>query len=70
MGAQELDQAFLDAYRYQLAIMAYGSGVTHYHNLPAMRSLFKPLLRDRIWKMVRREAWLFFKQGKTNRLVV
>ncbi|KAK4931638.1 hypothetical protein LTR49_002030 [Elasticomyces elasticus] len=31
MGAQEPRQEFLDAYRYQLATMAYTISVTHYH---------------------------------------
>lgn len=57
MGTQEPDQAFLDAFRYQIATMAYGAGVAHYHHLPAMRSLFKPLLRGLIRKMLRREVW-------------
>ncbi|KAJ5698280.1 hypothetical protein N7462_000285 [Penicillium macrosclerotiorum] len=60
MGTQEPDQAFLDAFRYQLATMAYGAGVTHYHRLPAMRSLFKPLLRGLIRKMLRREVWSYW----------
>ncbi|KAL4881159.1 hypothetical protein BJY04DRAFT_228039 [Aspergillus karnatakaensis] len=60
MGTQEPDQAFLDAYRYQLATMAYGAGVTHYHRLPAMRSLFKPLIRTLIRKMLRREVWSYW----------
>lgn len=60
MGTQEPDQAFLDGFRYQLATMAYGAGVTHYHRLPAMRSLFKPLLRGLIHKMLRREVWSYW----------
>ncbi|KAJ5247100.1 hypothetical protein N7468_002083 [Penicillium chermesinum] len=57
MGAQEPAQEFLDAYRYQLATMAYASGVTHYHRMPAMRGIFKPLMRRLIHKMLRREVW-------------
>jgi hypothetical protein len=57
MGALEPGQEFLDAYRYQLATMAYATGLAHYHRLPAMRSVFKPLLRSLIHKMLRRESW-------------
>jgi hypothetical protein len=57
MGAQEPGQEFLDAYRYQLATMAYAAGLTHYHHLPAMRSYFRSLIRRLIHKMLRREVW-------------
>ncbi|PSN65095.1 hypothetical protein BS50DRAFT_622397 [Corynespora cassiicola Philippines] len=57
MGAQDPDQAFLDAYRYQLATMLYASALTHFHRLPAMRSLFKKLMRQLIHKMLRNEVW-------------
>jgi hypothetical protein len=57
MGTQEPMQEFLDAYRYQLAVMTYSAAVTHYHRLPALRSIFKPLIRQLIHKMLRREVW-------------
>ncbi|KAK4250360.1 hypothetical protein C7999DRAFT_11921 [Corynascus novoguineensis] len=60
MGGQDPDQAFLDAYRYQLATMAYGAGAAHYHRLPALRSLFRPLMRGLIRKMLRREVWSYW----------
>ncbi|KAK2783107.1 Oligosaccharide translocation protein rft1 [Onygenales sp. PD_12] len=60
MGTQEPDQAFLDAYRYQLATMAYAAGLTHYHRLPALRNIFKPLIRKLIHKMLRREVWSYW----------
>jgi len=57
MGAQEPAQEFVDAYRYQLATMAYAVGATHYHRLPALRSLFQELMLKLIHKMLRREVW-------------
>ncbi len=57
MGALEPGQEFLDAYRYQLATMTYAAGAAHYHRLPAMRSLFKPLIESLIHKMLRRDVW-------------
>lgn len=57
MGAQEPGQGFLDAYRYQLATMAYATGLTHYHRIRAMHSLFKPLMRRLVLKLLRREVW-------------
>ncbi|KAJ4367052.1 hypothetical protein N0V83_007582 [Neocucurbitaria cava] len=57
MGSQEPAQEFLDAYRYQLATMAYAAGLTHYHRAPALRSVFKPLMRQLIHKMLLRGCW-------------
>ncbi|PYH83537.1 hypothetical protein BO82DRAFT_331309 [Aspergillus uvarum CBS 121591] len=57
MGSQEPAQEFLDAYRYQLATMAYASGLTYYHRMPALRGLFKPLIRRLIHKMLLRDVW-------------
>ncbi|CVK85022.1 uncharacterized protein FMAN_01944 [Fusarium mangiferae] len=57
MGTQEPGQEWLDAYRYQISSMAYGAGVAHYHRLPALRNVFKPLIRRLIHKMLRREVW-------------
>lgn len=57
MGTQEPGQEWLDALRYQLATMAYASGVAHYHHLPALRSVFKQLLRKLIHKMLLRSVW-------------
>ena len=52
-GQQELDEA----YRYQLATMAYATAVAHYHHLPAMRGPFKRLFRRIIHKMLLRQVW-------------
>lgn len=60
MGAQEPLQEFLDAYRYQLATMAYAVGLAHYHRMPALRTIFKPLLRRLIHKMLQREVWAYW----------
>jgi hypothetical protein len=57
MGSQEPGQEFLDAYRYQLATMAYAAGLAHYYHLTAMRSMFKGLMERLIEKMMRREVW-------------
>ncbi|KAL2842438.1 hypothetical protein BJX68DRAFT_270614 [Aspergillus pseudodeflectus] len=57
MGSQEPGQEWLDAYRYQLATMAYAAGAAHYHRLPALRSIFQHLLDKLIKKMLRREVW-------------
>ncbi|KAL3464929.1 hypothetical protein BJX64DRAFT_275585 [Aspergillus heterothallicus] len=56
MGGLEGGQA-IDAYRYQIAIMAYAVGLTHYHRTPALRGYYKPLVRRLIHKMLRREVW-------------
>ncbi|KAK3627284.1 hypothetical protein LTR56_019290 [Elasticomyces elasticus] len=60
MGAQEPRQEFLDAYRYQLATMAYTISVTHYHRQPLLRSVYKALLRKLIHKMLCRDVWAYW----------
>ncbi|GAB1215296.1 hypothetical protein ATERTT37_004482 [Aspergillus terreus] len=57
MGPLEPMQEFLDAYRYQLAVMSYAASAAHYHRLPALRGTFKLLIRQLIHKMLRREVW-------------
>ena len=60
MGGQDPDQEWGTAYRYQLSCMVYAAGAAHYHRLPAMRSMFKPLLEKLIAKMLRREVWHYW----------
>ncbi|KAJ4185341.1 hypothetical protein NW759_016986 [Fusarium solani] len=60
MGGQETQQEFVDAFRYQLAQMAYAVSVAHYHRLPAARSVFKPLLRRLISKMLHPQVWHYW----------
>ncbi|KAK3117725.1 hypothetical protein LTR53_000654 [Teratosphaeriaceae sp. CCFEE 6253] len=60
MGSQEPLQEFLDAYRYQLATMAYACGVAHYHRQPLLRSVYKPLMRRLIHKMLCRDVWAYW----------
>lgn len=70
MGSQEAGQEWLDAYRYQLATMAYASGAAHYHRLPALRSIFKVLLERLIKKMLRRDVWgYWFLTSHSGKLV-
>ncbi|KAL9487933.1 hypothetical protein ACSS6W_000210 [Trichoderma asperelloides] len=57
MGTQEPGQEWLDAYRYQLATMAYAIAAAQYHRRPAARSVFKPLMERVIHKMLRRDVW-------------
>ncbi|KAL2874335.1 hypothetical protein SGCOL_010506 [Colletotrichum sp. CLE4] len=60
MGSQEPLQEFLDAYRYQLATMAYAASVAHYHRQPALRSVYKKLIRQTIHKMLLRAVWAYW----------
>ncbi|KAK1252191.1 hypothetical protein MKX08_003378 [Trichoderma sp. CBMAI-0020] len=57
MGTQVPGQEWLDAYRHQLATMAYAVAAAQYHRMPAARSTFKPLMGKIIHNMLRREAW-------------
>ncbi len=57
MQCEDLGQELFDAYRFQLANMTYAASLAHYHRLPALRGVFKPLLRRLIHKMLRRDVW-------------
>lgn len=57
MGSSDPGQENFEAYRYQLATMAYAAGLAHYHRLPALRSVFRTLSDQLIHKMLRRDVW-------------
>lgn len=57
MGCSDPGQENFQAYRYQLATMAYAAGLAHYHRLPSLRSVFRTLLEQLIHKMLRRDVW-------------
>ncbi|KAJ3538368.1 hypothetical protein NM208_g5935 [Fusarium decemcellulare] len=57
MGSQDAGQEWLDAYRYQLAIMTYAAATAHYHRLPILRSAFRNLMLNLIHKMLLRDVW-------------
>lgn len=57
MGAQEVGQEWDTAFRYQISAMTYAITATHYHRLPAMRSMLKGLIWKLIQKMLRKEVW-------------
>ena len=60
MGGRESMQEYFDSYRYQLATMRYAVAVAHYHRLPAARSVFKPLFRRIIHKMLLPDVWAYW----------
>ncbi|KAJ6489608.1 hypothetical protein C8R47DRAFT_1014826 [Mycena vitilis] len=60
MGTQAPGQEWLDALRYQLSTMAYAAGAAHYHRLPALRSVFKPLFENLIAKMLKKDVWAYW----------
>lgn len=57
MGGSTPGQELFDAYRYQIATMAYAAGLAHYHRLPALRSVFRTLFDQLIHKMMHRDVW-------------
>lgn len=61
MGSWDPGQEWLDAYRYQLAFMAYALALTTYHYLPAAPKLLQPSFDQLIQKMLRREVWGYWK---------
>ncbi|KAJ7605056.1 hypothetical protein DFH06DRAFT_1275649 [Mycena polygramma] len=60
MGTQAPGQEWLDALRYQLSTMTYAAGAAHYHRLPALRSVFKPLFENLITKMLKKDVWAYW----------
>ncbi|KAJ7608745.1 hypothetical protein FB45DRAFT_1067234 [Roridomyces roridus] len=60
MGSQLSGPEWLDSFRYQLATVAYGAAVAHYHRLPALRAPFKTLLEALIGKMLMKEVWAYW----------
>jgi hypothetical protein len=59
-GTQDPGQEWLDAIRYQLAIMAYATAAAHFHRLPALRGPMRELFQKLIRKMLRREVWAYW----------
>lgn len=60
MDSEDPGQELFDAYRYQLATMAYATSVAHYHRLPALRGPFRGMMQRIIHKMLRREVWQYW----------
>lgn len=50
-----------DAYRYQLAYMAYTLGLAQYHYLPSYRELLRETLAALIRKMMRHDVWGYWE---------
>jgi hypothetical protein len=50
-----------DAYRYQLAYMAYTIGLAQYHYLPAYREVLRETLASLIRKMLRHDVWGYWE---------
>ncbi|KAI9695668.1 MAG: hypothetical protein M1836_006120 [Candelina mexicana] len=64
-GFESLQELF-DSYRYQLGVMAYAVGVTHFHRLPAARSMFKRLLDQVLHKMLLRDVWGYWYNASSS----
>ena len=62
MGSWDPGQEWLDAYRYQLAFMAYSVALATYHYLDAAPRTTQPVFDALIRKMVRREVWDFWRE--------
>ncbi|CAL9660246.1 hypothetical protein [Streptomyces sp. enrichment culture] len=70
MGGADPGQEWLDAYRYQLAQMAYALALTHYHHLPAAPAAVRPAFERLIEKMLRRDVWGYWREtSRSGRLV-
>lgn len=70
MGGVDPGQELYDAYRYQLAYMAYTLGLAHYHWLPAAPSATKPTFEKTVEKMLRRDVWGYWKESSRGARVL
>ncbi|WP_051735652.1 hypothetical protein [Streptomyces sp. NRRL B-3229] len=61
MQARTHGQDGFNAYRYQLAYMAYALALTHVHRLPAAPGLFQPAIQRLIDKLLLPEAWMYWR---------
>lgn len=61
MGPYDPSQEGDDAYRYQLAYMAYTLGLVQYHHTPAYRELWRDTTARLIEKMMRWEVWGYWE---------
>lgn len=60
MDADDADQELWSSYRYQLAYMAYGLAMAHYHHLPAAPGVFKQSYKNIMRKMCRYDVWSYW----------
>lgn len=63
MGGMDPGQELIDAYRYQLAHLAYALALAHFHHLPAARGVCRQTFKNLIDKMMRREVWGFWRES-------
>lgn len=61
MDSEEPGQGGFDAYRYQLAMMAYTTHLANYHYTPAWRELHQATSERLIEKMLRFDVWSFWE---------
>ncbi len=61
MGPYDPTQEGDDAYRYQLAYMAYTLSLAQYHHTPAYRELHRDTMARLIEKMMRWEVWGYWE---------
>ena len=61
MGPYDPTQEGDDAYRYQLAYMAYALGLAQFHCTPAYRELYRDTIAKLIQKMMRWEVWGYWE---------
>lgn len=62
MGTQLSWQENFEAFRYQLAYMAYAVALTHFHRLPAAPGYFRQTFDDLIQKMLLPDVWYFWRE--------
>ena len=70
MGPYDPTQEGDDAYRYQLAYMAYALGLAQYHRTPAYRELYRDTMAKLIEKMMRWEVWGYWELASRGSKVI
>jgi hypothetical protein len=61
MQGKGLGEDDFGSYRFQLAYMVYGLGLTHRHRLPAAPGVFRPTMQRLIEKLMLPDVWLYWR---------
>ncbi|MEE8441340.1 MAG: hypothetical protein V3S41_06435 [Spirochaetia bacterium] len=61
-GFEAEDQYGLEAYRYQIAFMAYAIALFQYHTLPAYRELLAGTVKRLIVRLIQKPVWEFWEE--------
>lgn len=70
MQGKGLGQDDFGSYRFQLAYMMYGLGLTHRHRLPAAPGVFQPTMQRLMDKLLLPDVWMYWRDTSKGGAVV